>query len=147
MTEPTRRLLSSLGLLVLRLGFGGFLAFGHGWQKLSNFGAMSLKFSDPIGIGHTGSLVLAVFGEFFCSLAILFGFATRLAAIPPLITMLVAAFLIHTDDPWAKQEHALLFAIPFVALIFTGAGSISLDAVIGRWWQKRRQPQPGRKVG
>ena len=49
--------------------------------------------------------------------------------------MLVAAFVIHADDPWSKQEFALLYALPFVALIIGGAGRFSLD---GRLRQRRR---------
>ena len=42
--------------------------------------------------------------------------------------MLVAAGLIHADDPWAKKEFALMYLLPFLALLFTGAGRFSLDA-------------------
>jgi putative oxidoreductase len=56
------------------------------------------------------------------------GVATRFAAVPLAVTMLVAAFAIHADDPWAKKELALLYAVPFVTLVFTGAGKFSVDA-------------------
>jgi uncharacterized membrane protein YphA (DoxX/SURF4 family) len=39
------------------------------------------------------------------------GLATRLAAFPLLFTMLTAAFFIHGDDPWAKKELAVLYAV------------------------------------
>jgi hypothetical protein len=31
-----------------------------------------------------------------------------------------------------------MYLIPFLALVFTGAGRISLDAVLCRWWRARR---------
>jgi putative oxidoreductase len=49
--------------------------------------------------------------------------------------MLVAAFVVHGDDPWSKKELALLYAIPFLTLGLTGPGRFSIDA----WWQKRRE--------
>jgi putative oxidoreductase len=139
-----RQLLTSVGLCVMRVTVGAMLAFGHGWGKLSNFGKMSERFPDLLGLGSTAALVLAIFGEFFCSLAVAAGFLTRLAAIPPLITMLVAVLAVHTDDPWAKKEFALLYAIPFFTLIFTGPGQFSLDAVLWKSWKNRKRFAPAR---
>ena len=123
---------NDIGLLILRLGIGGFILFAHGWGKLAGFGDLAGKFPDPIGLGSTTSLVLAVFAEALCGLLIMIGLGTRFAAVPLLITMLVAAFVVHADDPWAKKEFALLYAIPFLTLIFTGGGRFALDSVIRR---------------
>ena len=124
--------LSSIGLLILRLFTGGCMLIAHGWGKLTSFGELSSKFPDPIGFGSAPSLALAVFAEVFCAIAIMLGLFTRAAAIPLLITMLVAAFVIHGADPFQKKEFALLYAAPFLMLIFTGAGSLSVDAKLKR---------------
>lgn len=129
MTEPR----VSAGLLVLRLASGGFMLVFHGWGKLMNFGTRLDTFGDPLGIGSPLSLTLTVFAEFFCSLGLIMGFKTRAAAVPLLITMLVVATVVHADDPWNKKEFALLYAIPFLTLIFTGGGKYSLDA---KWFRK-----------
>ena len=121
-----------IGLLVLRLGVGSFMLFGHGWGKLASFSQKADTWADPIGLGPAVSLSLAIFAEFFCSLAVITGTATRLAAIPLLTTMLVAAGIVHVNDPWAKQEFALLFAWTFITLIFAGAGRFSGDALISK---------------
>ena len=47
--------------------FGGLL-FSHGIAKWSNFDTMSTMFPDPLGIGSSASLSLAIFGEVICSL-------------------------------------------------------------------------------
>lgn len=120
--------LKDIGLLVLRLTAAGMMLFGHGFDKLVNFSAKAEHFADPLGLGMTTSLVLAVFAEFFCSVAILFGFLTRYATIPLIITMLVAAFIVHGDDPWSKKEFALVYLVPFLTLLFSGAGRYSVDA-------------------
>jgi putative oxidoreductase len=75
--------------------------------------------------------MLAVFAEVVCALAIVLGVATRLAAIPLVATMLVAAVLVHTDDSWAKTELAVIYMVPFLAIVFTGAGKFSFDASYG----------------
>lgn len=123
---------TNIGLLLLRVGVGSFMLSAHGWGKLMSFAAKADIWADPIGLGPTVSLALAIFAEFFCSAAIIFGAGTRVAAIPLLITMLVAAGIVHADDPWSKKEFALMYGWVFTTLIFTGAGKFSLDAVISK---------------
>ncbi len=118
------------GLLFLRLALGFMMAFGHGWGKLTGFGERASKFADPFGLGPEITLALAVFAEFFCSLALAVGLLTRAVVIPLIITMLTAAFIIHSDDPWNRKEFALLYFVPFVTLMLSGAGRYSLDAML-----------------
>ena len=146
MDATRQNLTTSVGLLILRLGFGGFM-LGHGWGKLQMLLAGEFdKFGDPIGLGSGPSLVLVVLAEFVCALLVMVGFATRLAAVPVVAAMAVAAFVAHGGDPltmgegarlfmssesksWASKEPALLFLVPFLALVFTGAGRLSLDGL------------------
>jgi putative oxidoreductase len=120
-----------LGSLALRLTFGLAMLFGHGWGKaLKLFGDEPIKFADVLGMGETLSLALAVFSEVVCSALIALGLFTRWAIIPSLITMLVALFIIHGDDPFAKQEKALLYGTAYLAIFLIGPGRISLDNLI-----------------
>ncbi len=121
---------SNFGLLVFRLGLGLLIAFGHGWGKLMSFTETATQFPDPFGVGGTISLGLTVFAEVFCGVAIALGLLTRLSAIPLIIMMLVAVFVIHGDDPFGKKEFALLYLLPFVTLMFTGPGRFSLDWIL-----------------
>lgn len=145
----------SFGLLILRLGIGGFLAT-HGWGKVQMVLAGSFdQFGDPVGLGNVASLYLVAFAEFVCAILVMIGLGTRFAAVPPVIAMAVAAFVAHAADPWtmeggyvlftsgaseswASKEPALLFLIPFLALIFTGAGRFSADHLIAG---SRRRPR------
>lgn len=120
------------GLFVLRMGAASFMLFGHGWGKLASFSERADSFADPLGVGPVMSLSLTVFAEFFCSALLGFGLFTRLAAIPLAITMAVAAFVIHADDPWQKKELAVLYLLVYLTLVFTGPGRISLDRKFGR---------------
>ena len=77
------------------------------------------------------SLSLVVFAEFFCSLAIAIGFITRGAAvIPVIITMMVAVFVIHSDDSWGKKELGMMYLIPLMTILITGPEKYSIDKLI-----------------
>lgn len=119
----------NIGLLFLRVSIGLIMMLSHGWPKLMNFGVIATKFPDPIGIGGSASLALAVFAEFFCSAALILGLLTRWVSIPLLITMLVALFLVHGSDPWKKQEFVVLYIIPYISLICLGGGDYSVDRI------------------
>lgn len=130
MNQSLESLLSALGLLLLRVGVGSMMLFGHGLGKLLNYSEMSTQFPDPIGLGPQVSLIATIFAEFVCAGLLIVGAATRLAALPLAFTMLVAAGVVHGADPWAKKEFALLFAIPCLTLMLTGGGMFSLDALL-----------------
>jgi putative oxidoreductase len=148
----------SIGLLILRLGVGG-LMLTHGWGKLKMLLAGDFaKFGDPIGLGPHASLILVVGAEFLGAVMVVLGLATRFAALSVVVAMAVAAFVAHADDPWsmeqgamrfmsgaskswASKEPALLYLIPFLALVFTGAGRLSIDAAIVA--RRRSAPDEG----
>ena len=107
------------------------MAYSHGWGKLQKLMSGDMGFADPIGVGEEVSLVLTVFAEFFCGILVAVGLFTRAALIPLIITMWVAVFIIHADDPFGKQEFGLLYLIPYLALYFTGPGKYSVDKQLG----------------
>jgi putative oxidoreductase len=146
----------ALGLLILRLGFGGYL-MTHGWGKVQMIINGELNgFGDPIGLGSPASLILTAFAEFVCAAFVMVGFGTRWFAIPVVIAMGVAAFVAHGADPWtmgeaaqrffsgaskswASKQPALMFLIAFLTLIFTGAGPISIDHILASRKGRRRR--------
>lgn len=123
---------TSLALFILRLASGA-LMITHGWGKLLKlFGDAPITFGDPIGLGPELSLMLAVFAEVLCATLIIIGLATRPATIPLIITMLVAAFVVHIDDPFPKMELPLMYLSMYLTLLITGAGKYSLDYLFSR---------------
>lgn len=114
------------GILILRVGTS-LLMLNYGYAKLERFLGGERGFADPIGLGEELSFMLTIFAEFICSLLLMAGLFTRAALVPLIIAMLVAFLIIHSDDPFEKQEHPLLFLIPYVTLFFTGPGRYSLD--------------------
>jgi len=122
----------NIALLILRVVVGIFM-LTHGWGKMQTlFGSEPIQFADPMGLGATASLVLVVFAEVLCSILLIIGFATRFTAIPLLITMLVAAFIIHINDGFGKQEFALLYGLIYLTIAIVGAGKYSLDYIISK---------------
>ncbi len=119
----------NIGKLLLRIVFGGFMVFSHGWGKMMKlFTGDPNQFADPIGLGASTSLGLTVFSEVFCGLMILVGLFTRYATIPLIITMLVAAFIIHGADPFGKKEMALIYLLGYISIYLLGPGKYSADA-------------------
>lgn len=103
----------------------------HGLGKFYNLiGDEAIAFGDPIGIGVTASLVLTVFAEVFCSIFLIIGFSTRLAAIPLILTMLVAVLIVHASDEIGKKELPILYTLIYFILAVMGAGKYSLDHLI-----------------
>lgn len=118
---------TDIGLLIFRVFLSG-LMLTHGVPKFVDFFTSDeLKFADPIGIGEGLSFGLTVFAEFVCSIFIIFGFITRIASLPLIFTMIVAAFVVHGNDPFANKEMALLFLAGYILIFLAGPGKFSLD--------------------
>ena len=120
--------MTDFGILFCRLFFGLMMLSAHGWPKLSMDPTM---FPDPLGISVMLSYWLVVFAEVICSGAVAIGLFSRLASIPVIITMLVASFVVHAEDPFSKKEFALLYAAGFIIVFLTGSGKYSVQEVLG----------------
>lgn len=132
-SSDTTQNIISIALLLLRVTIGGMM-LTHGLGKLTMlFGNDSIQFLDPLGIGLTASLALAVFAEVICSLFLIFGIATRFSAISLSVTMFIAAFIVHANDDFAVKEMALLYLLIYVVLAIVGAGKYSVD----NWLSKK----------
>jgi putative oxidoreductase len=118
------------GLLILRLCCALMLL--HGWPKFIDFKENSGDWPDPFHLGSTASYTLTVFAELFCTVLIAIGFFTRVAIIPLIILMLVIILIIHSEDTFADREHAIMYLLTYVTLLFTGPGKFSIDRLIHR---------------
>jgi putative oxidoreductase len=119
-------------ILLLRITVAVFM-ITHVIPKMNKLIAGGeIQFPDPLGMGPTVSLVLAIFAELICSILIGFGFLTRLAAIPLIITMVVAAFIVHSGDPFKQKELALMYLVLYIVLLIIGSGKYSGDYFISK---------------
>lgn len=137
----TRDSTASLGILFLRIGTGLLMLLGHGVGKIQTF--VDKKDGFPVPdffplklMSNPVSLMATIGAEVGCSALLILGLATRPAAFIFAFTMVVAAFNIHASGPWfmsggpGSKEPALLFLIPAIAILLTGAGQYSADAAI-----------------
>jgi len=143
--SPSRRQIDT-ALAVLRVVLGITFIL-HGGQKLFVFGfaGVSGAFAQ-MGIPAPGLLgPFVAFVEFFGGIAILLGLLTRLAALGIAATMVVAILTVHLKNGFFAPtgvEFPLSLLGSAIALIITGAGDFSLDAVIGKRLDARSATQP-----
>ncbi|WP_406236726.1 DoxX family protein [Nocardia sp. NBC_01009] len=133
---------ADIGLLLLRVVFGGLLA-AHGTQKLfgwfSGYGwSKNAAAFDSMGY-NPGKLfgTLAGLSELTGGLLLLLGLLTPLAAAIVLGTMINAINTTWSGGLMTGKgyETALLFAVVGATIAFTGPGKFSLDS--GRPWQRQ----------
>ena len=129
--------MKDIGLLILRIGAGSFMFFGHGLQKLNMlFGPGEIKFANPVGLGPELSLVLSTFAEFLCAGLLILGIFPRVSTGVLAINMFVAGIIYHAPDPFGTKEKALLFFVVFVTLLLLGAGKYSINKLFPARLQK-----------
>ncbi|HEY1025116.1 MAG TPA: DoxX family protein [Sphingobacteriaceae bacterium] len=122
--------LTDIALLVARVTIA-ILMLVHGLPKLQMlFSGEPVQFPGVFGTTPEVSLALAVFAEVLCSVFLLAGLGTRIAAVPLIITMLVAVFMIHSADPFGKKELGIHYLATYVILLVAGSGRYSVDYVL-----------------
>jgi|GraSoiStandDraft_43_1057313.scaffolds.fasta_scaffold263402_1 putative oxidoreductase len=121
----------NLALLVIRVWFGMMLFSRHGFDKLMNFSRLSTRFADPLHVGSKASLVLVILAEVVCSLLVVVGLGTRVAAAIVVIDLGVAFAVVHHFRlvGQGNGEMAFMYIGGFLALIIAGAGRWSIDAL------------------
>lgn len=132
---------TGLAGLALRLPAGIIFA-AHGSQKL--FGALggyglegTGQWMASIGL-EPGYLMALAAGsaEFFGGIALLIGLLTRPAAFVLAITMLVAIVSVHIQNGLFMSNNGYEFGLSLlaiaVALVFNGAGAVSVDRLISQ---------------
>lgn len=101
--------LDGLPLLMLRLILAPVM-IQAGYNKMISFEDTAAWFGNPDwGLGLPAPELmafLAVSAELVGGVLILVGFATRWAAIPLMVTMLVAAFSVHWENGWLAISDA-----------------------------------------
>ncbi len=121
-----------MGIAFLRIAVGAMMLV-HGYPKLLLLmGGGGEGWMDPIGIGGTASLALCCFAEFFCSLAIIAGLLTRLAAMVLALNFWVVTFMVNADAGWAQSELPALYLVCYITLVCAGGGRFSVDHLIRR---------------
>ena len=97
---------------------------------------MLAHFPDPIHIGAGPSLVIALIADFICSILIIVGLGTRLAALFSFVNLAVAWIFVHHFLFFGRDadhgEVVVLYMGVMLALTFAGAGRYSVDHLIAK---------------
>ncbi len=104
------RPMDGLGPLALRIYLAPIM-IEAGWKKIAGFEG-TVNWFDRMGMPFPELMAfLAAAAEFGGGILLIFGFCTRLAAIPLMVAMLVAAFLVHAENGWlAISDSSSMFA-------------------------------------
>lgn len=124
--------LTDAGLLWLRVLTGAAMAY-HGYGKV--FGGHIGKLIEGVaGMGFPAPVFFAwaaALSEFAGGILLVLGLFMRPAALFILITMGVAAFMVHGKDPFTVKELALAFFVNAGALLIMGGGKYKLGHSCG----------------
>jgi putative oxidoreductase len=119
-------------LAVLRV-VAGVILIAHGKMKL--FGGMGQHMHMVSSLGLPGWMgYLSATTEFAGGILLIVGLLTRYVGLAVTIEMLVAIFKVHLKNGMTKPggfEYPMLLGTVAFALIFFGAGPISLDWLFG----------------
>lgn len=132
--------LQSFAILLLRIGVSLPMIYIHGWSKFLNYIDGNVNLFDPLGIGFELSLLLAIFAEVICSIMLILGLFSRISAIPLIITMLVAMFLVNAGQPFIVKEKAFIFMMAYIFILFAGSGKYSIDALLTKKLAFKNKP-------
>jgi len=125
------------GILILRIGLGGFFVWAHGWGKLAGgidrweqIGGAMKYFGITLWPAYWG--FMAMLAESLGALLVVLGFLFRPACMMLTITMIVAAVFSYYNPsgkmpPLAAASNAIQMAVVFFSLIFIGPGRYSVD--------------------
>jgi len=123
----------SLGLAALRIAVATIF-IKHGAQKLFVFGFAGVTGAfTHMGVplpGVTGPFIALL--EFFGGIALVLGLLTRLIALGFVCDMLGAILLVQLKSGFSHYELEFLLLGSSLALVLTGAGEFSVDALLGR---------------
>ena len=138
--------LAELGLLVLRVTTGLFLAIGHGWEKVPpSQGFVNFVESTGAPAPYVSAL-MAGLGEFVGGILLALGLFTRPAAVWLIGVFVVATFVAHPDsfgsvadfflpDRPGEQnaaEPAAMYLLLAVTFLMVGSGRTGLDRFLRR---------------
>jgi putative oxidoreductase len=122
----------NFALLVQRVATGLLLLIGHGLPKISGFNELAGSFYDPFRIGHRLSLILVILAELFCSMFLVLGLFTRIAALIIVINLSVAVFFYHHGMPLKNVELGAIYLTSVFTILILGPGRVSVDGMMGK---------------
>jgi putative oxidoreductase len=122
--------IGNAGIALLRIFAGASLSLAHG---LGKFPVKQMFIDNTANLGFpipTFFAYAAALSEFLGGAFLALGLFTRLSGLFIAITMSVAAFGVHLNDPFGKKELALFYMFTGLCFLLKGAGDWSIDAYL-----------------
>lgn len=119
---PTLRPSTAWALLFMRLTAGLLLILVHGLPKVLHWQTELTLIEDPLGLGASVTLSLAIFAEVLCPILLMLGVYARLACLPVLVVLAISLTLVHPDWSLADGQFAWWMIILFGGLAIAGPG-------------------------
>ena len=118
------------GLLFVRVVTGFFLVY-HGWEVF-DASKMNEYVQWDAFKNHSGKALVYAgkLSELISGFLLAFGLGTRVAALMIISTLSYIAFFVGHGKIWYEDQHPFMFVLVGMVFLFTGPGSISLDAII-----------------
>lgn len=127
---------TNLARLFMRL-FVGMMFLQFGVRHLVHYSELRDVFPTILGMEPVTCLTIMIVIELVCSLLIMVGFLTRLAVIPPILSMIAAEYyILHEMVPHLSVYGLsstdpgylpLMFIGIYIFILLAGPGKISLD--------------------
>ncbi len=129
--------------------FAGILFLQFGIRQIASFDMYASVFPSILGMSPVVTLALMITVELLFSTLIIFGFLTRIAAVPPLISMIIAEYYLVSEQivvyPVLEAVNLsqsavftgmqlgyvpIMFVGMFFFIVLAGPGKISVDYLV-----------------
>ncbi|KPG95495.1 DoxX family protein [Pseudomonas sp. RIT-PI-q] len=125
------------------------------WNGENWFADIQDRFPFPFDhVSATLNWELSMWAELICALAILIGLGTRVSAFILIVVTIVATAAVHWPADWSTLSELaqgysisnkgfgnfklpLIYLAAFVPLLLSGAGKLSFDALLARFFWRR----------
>ncbi len=138
--------LDQAGAYISMLGLRGILAYEYIEAGIGKYNGKNwFGGDDPTVFMFPFNLIpanvnwfMVTWVELIGGAAILLGFATRFFSASLIILTVVAIFAVHAGNGYNVGDNGyklpLIYLVMFVPLLFSGAGKLSIDELIKRFW-------------
>ena len=146
MTDGTKSTLKDIGLLLMRVGFGGIFILIHGWPKMS--GGVTEWAKTGAAMGNLGVHAwpafwgfMAAFSELVGGICIVLGLFFRPMAALLAFTMFVATFMhFKTGGGLDAASHAIECLAVALGFVLTGPGQIAVGNLLFGGKTSKKKP-------
>jgi putative oxidoreductase len=122
--------LYNFAILFFRVAVSAELIYVHGLKKLGIGVAEAEVIPNPLGFPEGLNNFIAIAGNVYLPVLVIFGLFTRLAALPALAITATGYFAMHFNDDPMVRDVPFMYATSMLLIVLLGGGKYSLDYVL-----------------